>query len=279
MSSARSIASVVWLGIYHDIAWTSPAVGIALRTVAPIASAITTSIIYWLGASAAHSFDPSHLAYVLVGATLYTHIAAYCYAPTVAIAEGKNLSVFPHIYITPRSSTIYLAGRTLASFLISFVTSMIALTIAYYILDSILHVQIPLIVDLDTVSLLAVALFLNVPASLGLGYMLGAYSLFASKFEWALPSYVAGILMVFSGALFPPSILPWPLSAFGNALPYTQFISAVRDAIVYDTFSSYFSALVYSAVVGVFVLIFGLALYKLSERKARRDGVIDRRLA
>ena len=273
------MVSIVWLGIYHDVAWTSPVVGIALRTVAPIASAITTSIIYWLGASAAHSFDPAQLAYVLVGATLYTHIAAYCYAPTVAIAEGKNLAVFPHIYITPQSASIYLAGRTLASFLISFVTSMIALTIAYFVLRSILHEPVPLLVNPASVALLTVALFLNVPGSLGLGYLLGAYSLFASKFEWALPSYVAGILMVFSGALFPPSILPWPLSAFGNVLPYTHFISAARDAIVYGTFSTYLSDLAYSTITGILVLLFGMMLYKFSEKKARKDGVIDRRLA
>ena len=279
MSYIRSLASIVWLGIYHDVAWTSPFVGLALRIVAPVASAITTSIIYWLGASTAQVFDPTRLAYVLVGATLYTHIATYTYAPTVAIAEGKNLSVFPHIYITPRSSSPYLAGRTLASFLISFTTSMIALVIATYVLSSLFHEDIPLIVTPLSVLQLALALFLNVPASLGLGYILGSYSLFASKFEWALPSYVAGTLMVFSGALFPPSILPWPLSAFGNALPYTQFISAARYAIIYGSLSSYLLALAYSLFGGSLVLIFGMLLYSSTEKKARRDGVIDRRLA
>jgi ABC-type polysaccharide/polyol phosphate export permease len=279
LSYVRTIASTVWLGIYHDIAWTSPIVGIALRTVAPIASAITTCIIYWLGATTAGTFEPSKLAYVLVGAVLYTHIAAYTYAPTVAIAEGKNLAVFPHIYITPRSSSSYLAGRTLASFLISFATSMIALIIAYYILCSIFHESIPLVVSPVSVGLLFLALILNVPGSLGLGFILGAYSLFASKFEWALPSYVAGMLMIFSGALFPPSTLPWPLSVFSTVLPYTQFISASRDAIIYSNIPAYFTALVYSLVGGILVLVFGFVLYMFSERKARRDGVIDRRLA
>lgn len=278
-SYIRSVGSVVWLGMYHDIAWTSPVVGLLLMAVAPIASAMTTSIIYWLGASHAGSFSPAQIAFVLVGAVLYTHIAAYSYAPTSAIAEGKNLAVFPHIYITPRSSELYLAGRTFASFLISFTTSIIALVVAYFVLGSVLHTSIPLIVTPSSISLLVFALLLNVPGALGLGFMLGSYSLFASKFEWALPSYVAGLLMVFSGALFPPKILPWPLSAFGNALPYTQFISAARDAIIYNSLGSYFSALAYSFLVGLLVLGFGLVLYRLSARKARKDGVIDRRLA
>jgi ABC-type polysaccharide/polyol phosphate export permease len=247
--------------------------------VAPIASAITTSIIYWLGASQAQTFEPSKLAFVLIGAVMYTHIAAYSYAPTIAIAEGKNLAVFPHIYITPRSSAIYLAGRTLASFLIAFAASMIAIVVDYYVLSAILHVAIPLIISPLSLAMLVLALFLNIPASLGLGFMLGAYSLFASKFEWALPSYVAGIMMVFSGALFSPSILPWPLSVFGSALPYTQFISAARDAILYGAQASYLVSLSYSALVGSAVLVTGLLLYLGSEKKARKDGVIDRRLA
>jgi ABC-type polysaccharide/polyol phosphate export permease len=278
-SYLRSIGAVVWLGIYHDIAWTSPIAGLVLMSVAPIASAMTTSIIYWLGASTASSFDPARLAFVLVGAVLYTHIAAYAYAPTLAIAEGKNLSIFPHVYITPRSSELYLAGRTIASFLISFTSSIVALAAAYYILGSVLKTSIPLTISPVSAILLIVALILNVPAALGLGYMLGAYSLFASKFEWALPSYVAGILMVFSGALFPPSILPWPLSAFGNALPYTQSISAARDAIIYGSISSYVNAIIYSFFAGLLLLAFGLILYRASTKKARRDGVIDRRLA
>jgi ABC-type polysaccharide/polyol phosphate export permease len=273
------VRATVWLGIYHDIAWTSPLVGLFVMSVAPIASAMTTCIIYWLGASHAGTFDPTRVAFVLVGAVLYTHIAAYAYAPTLAIAEGKNLSIFPHIYITPRSSELYLAGRTLASFLISFATSMIALVIAYFVLADVLQTKIPLIVTPSSLFLLVVALILNVPAALGLGYMLGAYSLFASKFEWALPSYVAGILMVFSGALFSPSILPFPLSAFGNALPYTQFISGARDAIITGSLSAYAGSVSYSFVVGLALCVFGLLIYRASTKKARGDGVIDRRLA
>ena len=279
MSSVRSIASVIWLGLFHDIGWTSPVVGMAMQTILPIASAITTSIIYWLGSTTGNTFDPTELAFVLVGSILYTHIAAYAYSPTSAIAEGKNLSVFSHIYITPRSSTIYLTGRTLASFVIAFVSSVIALIVDYFILGGILHTSIPLIINPLSVILFTIALVLNIPASLGLGLMLGAYSLFASKFEWALSSYIAGILMVFSGALFSPSILPWPLSAFGNALPYTQSISAARDALIYGHLSAYSVSLAYSFFVGCAVLALGFIVYSRSEKKARQDGVIDRRLA
>jgi ABC-type polysaccharide/polyol phosphate export permease len=279
MSAVRSIAASLWLGIYRDLAWTSPVTVLALRTIAPVASAMTVSIIFYLGSAASGSLDTGRLSYVLVGAVLYAHISAYAYAPTLAIAEGKNLGIFAHVYIAPSSSAAYLAGRTLASFVISLCSSMLALAVAYFVLGAVLRASIPLVVTPVSLCLLFLALLVVVPASLGLGYLLGAYSLFASKFEWALPTYISGLLMVFSGALFPTSILPWPFSAGANALPYTQFIAAARDAIVYGQLSAYWTALLLSVLGGTAFLLVGLALFSLSERKARRDGVIDRRLA
>jgi len=279
MINLRPLFVAAWMGVQHDLSWTTPGAALLLNTIAPIASAMTTSIIYWLGSTTAGAFDPSRLAFVLVGATLYAHIAAYSWVPTQAIAEGKNLGVFPHVYITSRSSALYLAGRALSSFMISTTTSMAALTVAYFVLGSFFHTTIPLVVDPSTVLMLAVALLVNIPGALGLGYLLGAYSLYASKFEWALPGYVAGLLMVFSGALFPPSILPWPISVGAAALPYTMFINAARDAIIYDSPAAYASALFYCAVGGLLALVFGLTVFRAAEAKARKDGVIDRRLA
>jgi ABC-type polysaccharide/polyol phosphate export permease len=279
MTGVRSLFASAWMGVQHDLSWTTPSAALLLNTIAPIASAMTTSIIYWFGSSAAGEFDPGRLAFVLVGSTLYAHIAAYSWVPTQAIAEGKNLGVFPHIYITSRSSALYLTGRTLSSFMISTTTSMAALTVAYFVLGSFFHTSIPLYITWSSILLLALALLVNIPGALGLGYLLGAYALYASKFEWALPGYVAGLLMVFSGALFSPSILPWPVSVAAAALPYTMFINAGRDAIVYNLPGAYASAIAYCALGGALALVLGLGVFRASEARARKDGVIDRRLA
>ena len=282
MIGLRSLMASAWMGIQHDLAWTSPALSLVLRAVAPFASAMTVCIIYWFGTQSIHLFDPSRLAFVLVGSTLYAHVASYAWVPTIAIAEGKNLSVFPHIYLTSRTTAVYLAGRTLSSFAISVTTSMLALGLAYYALGSFLNTAIPLVVTPLSILMLSLAVLVNIPGALALGYFLGAYSLYASKFEWSLPGYVAGLLMVFSGALFSPSILPWPISAGAWALPYTQFISAARDAIAPSSInlpSAFPVAILECAVGGGLLLLVSLWVYFAAERKARKDGVIDRRLA
>jgi ABC-type polysaccharide/polyol phosphate export permease len=280
MTSLRPLLASAWMGIQHDLAWTSPPLSLALRAVAPFASAMTVSIIYWFGVTnSGVSFSPDKLAYVLVGSTLYAHVASYAWVPTVAIAEGKNLSVFPHIYLTSRSTALYVAGRALSAFAISTVSSVAALALAYYVLGSFLGTQVPIVVNATTGALVAAALVANIPGALGLGYILGAYSLYASKFEWSLPGYVAGLLMVFSGALFPTSILPWPVSTAAYYLPFTQFIAAARSALVPGSSETYVASMALCLAGGALLLTAGLLIYLASERRARRDGVIDRRLA
>lgn len=278
MTSLRPLFASAWMGIQHDLAWTTPALSVALRAVAPFASAMTVSIIYWFGASTAGQFTPSHLAFILIGSTLYAHVASYAWVPTIAIAEGKNLSVFPHIYLTSRSTSFYVAGRALSAFVISTIDSLAALALAWYVLGSFLGVQIPVVVTASSVVMLGAALLANIPAALGLGYLLGAYSLYASKFEWSLPGYVAGLLMVFSGALFPTSTLPWPVSTGAYYLPFTQFITAARTALLPGS-GDYLTAMAICLAGGALFYVLGLVVYFASERKARKDGVIDRRLA
>jgi len=282
MTNFRALFASAWMGVQHDLAWTSPAVSLAIRAVSPFASAMTVSIIYWFGSTysgGAVFFNPTQLAYVLVGSSLYAQVAAYAWVPTAAIAEGKNLAVFPHIYLTARSTALYVAGRTLSAFVISTTASAAALAIAYYVLESFLKTTIPLTINPATVLMVGAALVADIPAALGLGYILGAYSLYASKFEWSLPGYIAGLLMVFSGALYPTTILPFPLSSGATYLPFTQFIAAARVAIVPGISGSYLSSIGLCLMGGAVFLGAGLLIYFAAERKARRDGVIDRRMA
>lgn len=279
MSQARAIIASIWVGWHREFSWTNPAVGLAVKTIAPLASILTAAFVYHLGSSTAGNFDATRLAYILVGAALYFHVAAYSWVPTLAIAEGKWSYVFTHVYMSPGSSPPYLAGRCLASFVTSTITSMASLAAAYFISILIFSSQIPLVVSPVSVALLAAALVINIPAAMGLGFLLSAYAIYASKFEWALPTYVAGLLMVFSGALFPVSVLPHPLSDAAEFLPYTQFIAAARDVLIYSSLESYAYHIGVALLGGVGFLVLGLLAFRFGERKARRSGVIDRKIA
>jgi len=281
MSSLRAMVASVRVGWYREFNWTNPLVGFILRTVGPLASVIAASTVYYVGSinNIPPSFSPRLLAFILIGAALYAHVAAYSWVPTLAIAEGKWTYVFPQVYISPHSSLPYLTGRTLASFVTSTLTVIVSLILSFYILSSVFHTNIPFIVNPVSISLLFLAMVVNIFAALGLGLLLSAYALFATKFEWALPTYVAGLLMVFSEALFPVSALPHPVSDVANVLPFTEFMRASRQAMIYGDMYSYFSYLGLAILGGIIVLALGLLAFRYAENRARRLGVIDKKTA
>ena len=283
MSYIKAIVASIRVGWSRDFGWTNPLLGFSLKTVAPIASTMTAATILYLGLTkSAGPISASQvplIASILLGATLYAHVSAYSWVPTLAISEGKWTYVFPQVYVSPKSSPPYLAGRCLAAFASSTVTSMASLVVAVAISSLLFSVTIPFVVTLLSISLLAFALVINIFASMGLGFLLGAYAVFASKFEWALPTYVSGLLMVFSGALFPVTLLPHPFSDGANFLPFTEFIRAARAIMLPDgSVSSYFYYLGLSFVGGVMLLALGLLAFSYAEKRARRLGVLDRKI-
>lgn len=283
MSYLKPILAAIRVGWLRDFGWTNPIIGFSMRTVAPIASTMTALAVFWVGFFSIPGRNPAELtttlASILIGATLYGHISAYSWVPTLAIAEGKWTNVFPQVYISPKSSPPYLAGRCLASFASSTVTSIASLMAAYVIATTLFKVPLRFVVTPVSAAMLALAFVVNIFGSMGLGFMLGGYSIFASKFEWALPTYVSGLLMIFSEALFPVNMLPFPFSYIGNILPFTQFIRASRMAMLPGgSFILYWYYLGLCLLGGVIILALGLLAFKYAERRARRLGVLDRKV-
>ncbi|HYY92091.1 MAG TPA: ABC transporter permease [Candidatus Dormibacteraeota bacterium] len=283
MSYVRTVIASVRVGWSREFGWTHPLIGISLKTIGPIASTMTAATVLYIGFKNGNAIStaqlPYLLGYILLGATLYAHVSAYSWVPTLAIAEGKWTYVFPQVYVSPKSSPPYLAGRCLGSFATSIVTSMISLVVAVLATSVLFDAAVPFVVSPISIVLFSLALIVNFLASMGLGFLLGAYAIFASKFEWALPTYVSGLLMVFSEALFPVSLLPHPFSDVGNVLPFTWFIRASRAALLPGINSPpYFDSLFYSLVGGLVLLGIGLIIFKGAEKRARQTGVLDRKV-
>src|SRR5438128_1639715 len=112
MSYLSSIIASIRVGWSRDFGWTNPFLGFSLKTIAPIASTMTAVTVLYIGfrngTSIGSSQFPMLLGFILIGATLYAHISAYSWVPTLAIAEGKWTFVFPQVYVSPKSSPPFL---------------------------------------------------------------------------------------------------------------------------------------------------------------------------
>jgi ABC-type polysaccharide/polyol phosphate export permease len=278
MRLLKAVFASAWMGWKREMEWTNPVLSLIIKAVAPAAAVLGAATVYWFGASFAGQFTAERLAYILVGASIYGQVAAYAYVPTSAIAEGKWSNLYPQVYITPASSIPYLAGRCLASFADSVPVIVVSLGVSYYVSYGLFGVSPIMLVSLRSVLMICGALLASIPATLALGYILGSYSVFVSRFEWALPSYVSGLLMIFSEALFPANVLPYPLSLVAEALPFTYLMRASRAALIYDKWSTYVASMGYLVFGGVLFLSIGIVAFSLAERNARGKGFIDKKV-
>jgi ABC-type polysaccharide/polyol phosphate export permease len=274
----KAILAAAWMGWQREMEWTNPALSLFIKTVAPTAAVLGAAAVYWFGSSFAGLFTADRLAYILVGASLYAQVAAYAYVPTAAISEGKWSNLYPQVYITPTSSIPYLAGRCLASFADSAPVVAISLVVSYYASIVLFGSAPTILLSVNSVLMTTAALLVSLPAAMGLGYIIGSYSIFVSRFEWALPSYVSGLLMIFSEALFPASILPYPLQLIAQALPFTYLMRASRAALIYDSWSTFTLSMGYLALGGLILLVIGVVGFNQAERSARGKGLIDKKV-
>jgi ABC-type polysaccharide/polyol phosphate export permease len=279
MNLPRAIAASVWMGWKREVEWTNPLLSLVIKAIAPIAVVLMAAAVYWYGSSFVGAFNSDRLAFIVVGASLYAQVGGYAFVPTAAIAEGKSTNVYPQVFITPASSIPYLAGRCFASFASSVPVVVASLTVSYFASLALFGALPALIASPASALMLSGALIASLPGALGLGYLLGGYSVFVSKFEWALPSYISGVLMIFSEALFPSSVLPWPLGFVAEALPFTYFMRASRAALISGIWSDYAISMIFCVLTGLVFLVVGVVAFKWSEHDGRRKGFIDRKLA
>lgn len=272
----RKVLASIALGLERELGWTYPPLVILLSTVPATASVLTVVMVYWFGASAAGGANPGWVAFLIVGASLFAHLASYIWAPLSAVSEGKTSYTYPLVFIA-HSSLSYIAGRVIAAFIESSLTAFLALGVSYMAVSTILGISPELNFAPMNLALFGITMLVGMFAALGLGLMLAAYAIFVTRLEWGLPIYISGTLMIFSEAIFPASLLPQPLPAIAESLPFTHIIRASRAALI-GPINFYPIELAFAVVLSIMWFLLGLAIYSYAERLGRNRGYIDMRV-
>ena len=191
--------------------------------------------------------------------------------------DRERYRTLKYIYVAPISIPVYLLGRAVARFITGSIAVIITIT------AGVLFFKVPINVAAANWPMLLAALALGVACLTFMGIMLGAWTMTIRTEPWFLGEAVAAALYLFSGAIFPITILPSFLQPIGFAMPMTYWLELLRRALLGSGAAAFptlagFSNLQLFGILGGLTVVFGLiaaVAYRYFDKVARDNGMID----
>jgi len=116
-----------------------------------------------------------------------------------------------------------------------------------------------------------------------LGLLLAGVTLVLARHEGFIGEATAGALYIFSGAIFPLSVLPAWIRPVGYFMPTTYWLELLRRSLVgnvaqaFPTLASFSDMQILGILVGLSIFFGALSIwvFKVCDRRARDRGLID----
>lgn len=275
-SLVQSFRMAAWLGWQIESNWTDPFLFAVYSIVKPLAGAAILVVMYSVITGA--DFESPIFPYIYLGNAFYIYVGQIMTGISYAVIDDReHYKTLKYIYVAPVHFPTYLLGRSVARFIIA--TISVFVTILFGVLF--LHVRI----DLAAVDwpMFLIGLLVGVFMLAMMGLILGGAMLLLVHHVWDLGNAVAGALYLFSGAIFPLTILPAILRPIGYAMPITYWLELLRRSLVGEVAEAFptlqgFTNLqllgILVALTAVFTVLSGLS-FRWCEDRARDKGLID----
>lgn len=170
-----------------------------------------------------------------------------------------------HLYLSPSGVVPILLARSVANFISSFFQMMLSCFLAMVTTGTRL--------DLPPLEL-AIIIPLSVLGTYGFGFMMAALTMTFKRTQ-ALMQLSQFFFLIFTGAMFPLDAMPLAMRVFGETLPVTAGIRALRAVSVNGArLGDVMQDVYWMAGTSVFWLVVGVAIFKISESRARLKGNI-----
>ncbi len=272
----RTFFPAAWLGWQVESNWTDPLIFFVFSALKPIASVMI--LVFMFNAVSRSGTDPALYAYIYLGNALYIYVGAIMAGTSYSILDDRErYRALKYLYIAPISIPVYLLGRAMARFMTG--TLAVGITIA----AGIVFFKVPIHPMRANWPMFFAALALGVLCLAAMGIILGSITLTLRSEPWFLGESVASALYLFSGAIFPITLLPATLQPIGFLMPMTYWLELMRRALLgsgsasFPTLAAYSNASLFG-ILAALTLGFGLLafiLHRLFDRIARDKGMID----
>jgi ABC-2 type transport system permease protein len=273
---SRSFLPAAWLGWQIESNWTDPFVFFVFSILKPVASVLILVFMYNI-VSQAGTEAPIY-AYIYLGNAFYIYVGAVMAGASYSVLDDRErYRTLKYIYVAPISIPVYLLGRAVARFITGSIAVIITIT------AGVLFFKVPINVAAANWPMFLAALALGVACLTFMGIMLGAWTMTVRTEPWFLGEAVAAALYLFSGAIFPITILPSFLQPIGFAMPMTYWLELLRRALLGSGAAAFptlagFSNLQLFGILGGLTVVFGFiasVAYRYFDKVARDNGMID----
>jgi ABC-2 type transport system permease protein len=273
----RSFLISAWLGWQITSNWTDPLLFAIYSVIRPVARAAILVIMY--GVITNSNFTDPLFPYIFIGNAFYTYVFSIMNGVSWAVIDDReHYRTLKYIYVAPVRIPAYLLGRGVAGVLTA------SLSVFITVLAGVLFLHVTFDPAQVNWLLFFVTLFIGVVMLAMMGLVLGAISLLLVRHSGYISEGVAGVLFIFSGAIYPLTVLPTWLQPVGYAMPITYWLELIRRALignvaqVFPTLASFTDLQLLGILVGLSV-VFGVAsiyIFRACDKRARDRGLIDR---
>lgn len=272
----RSLRTATWLGWQIETNWADPFVFAIYAIVKPVASALILVVMYSVVSQ--NRVGSPIFPYIYLGNAFYIYVATVMTGVSWAVIDDReHYRTLKYIYTAPLHFPAYLIGRGVARFFTGSISVFITLLAGFLFLG----VKIPW-AEVQWGMFFA-ALVLGIVALVAMGMLLAGITMMIVNHVWFVGEAVAGALYLFSGAIFPLSVLPVWLRPLGFALPLTYWMELLRRALLgsqaeaFPTLAMLSNAQLFGILAGVTLVMIAISAltFRWCENQARERSLLD----
>ena len=254
--------------------WTRPTLFIVYSVIRPISAALILVVMYSV-ITGGRGNTYRYLAFLVVGQAFWSFIQEGLAEFATGILEDRGrYKMLKYAYLAPLRFPLFLVGRGTAKF------GSAAAAVALVLVIGTVFLRLPIDPLRIDYPLLVASCLLTLVAALAFG-VLFSLLLLAGRNSYGYGEISAQVLYIFSGAIFPISVLPRPIAVAASFSPLPYWLELVRRALLHDRVYQMFPQLSNGDVLlrlalttGGTVIVCWIA-YLFADRRARRQGYID----
>jgi ABC-2 type transport system permease protein len=283
----RTFRVAAWLGWQIESNWADPFVFFSFTILRPLCTALILLIMYQVIAG---GHQDQFFAYLYISNAFFVLVQQTMAGLSWTIFDDReHYRMLKYIYTSPARKFPYLVGRAVAKIGVALLTTVILLLVGVFFLG--LHLDARRI----EWGWAVVYFLLGLVILCSLGIVLAGIALVVARHGASIGEVTAGMLLLFSGAYFPPDILPVGLKQITMVMPVTYWLEGMRRALNGGILTTTYPGgqgsgpispmlaqfndwqllfiVLGSAVVGAVV---SFLFFRWVERQAKERGMIDR---